>query len=441
VQERKITYKFEFYSLDFTYLQENNVNCALFTGKVYNMSSEFHFKKYLSLLLTGEWKLQQLVWNRRPPSSFDSIEFIQQLVNKAAPLLYPINMWPGEQTEKGARLTVNQKIAPEDKKDDVTVSFRSQLLSIPSPSWDEIWSLIINRVKHDEHFKVQGFSNVEVIRAIEQLELVFPSSWVKKQFKLEAKNQNIDQSMGMEFPPESDFWYPAYHIGRTAIGSICIDPGWNFLVELGLAINDLKEVSGIHKIINSLTKYSGNQHCICLANDLNKRGLLNELEPLIGNGPYKNDITINYNGKILDIESKAFTSNKPDKALDKEIKKKIECLPNNYERPLIFYAVLIENGVFDRGKELAFYKAISNLSNELSDKITAVVGGKLFVDASGGHLKRDSEEIFVNPNAKHALSEDELRDIFKKNYSDVTYPIYGIGTYFYFSNETKNNNP
>ncbi len=433
MKEKEVTYKFEFYRLDFSQLIEINVNCALFTGKVYNSSSEYHFKKHLSLLETGEWKLQRLVWNRKPPSSFDSIEFIKQLVNKAAALLYPINMWPGEQTDKGARLTLNQKIAPEDKKDEVAISFRSQLLNFPSPSWDEIWTLIINRVKHDEHFRIQGFSNEEVILAIKKLALVFPPSWVKKQFKLEAKNQNINQSMGMEFPPESDFWYPAYHIGRTALGAICIDPGWNFLIEIGLAINDLKKVSGIDKIINSLTKYSGNQHCLCLANDLNKRELLIELEPLIGNGPYRNDITINYNSKIIDIESKAFTSNKPDKALDKEIKKKIECLPNDYDRPLIFCAVLIENGVFDRQKELAFYDSISNLSAELSDKITAVVGGKLFVDASGGHLKRDSEEIFVNPNAKRPLTEEELREIFRKNYTDVTYPMYGIGSYFYFS--------
>ena len=440
MQERKITYKFEFYRLEFTNLKENNVECALLTGKVYNSSSEFHFKKYLSLLKNGEWKLQRLVWNRKPPSSFDSIEFIQQLVDKAAPLLYPINMWPGEQTETGARLTINQKIAPEDKKDDVAVSFRSQILGIPSPPWDEIWPLIVNRVNHDEHFTVQGFTNEEIIRAIEQLELVFPSSWVKKQFKLEAKKHNAVLSMGMDFPPESDFWYPAYHIGRTALGAICIDPGWNFLVELGLAINDLKEVSGIEKIKDSLTKYSGNQHCVCLANDLNQRGLLIELEPLIGNGPYKNDITIDYNSKIIDIESKAFTSNNPDKSLAKEINKKIECLPNNYDRTLVFYAVLIENGVFDKEKEIVFYKSISKLP-ELSDKITAVIGGKLFVDASGGHLKRDSEEIFVNQNAKHPLSEEELRDIFKKNYSDINYPIYGIGSYFYFSNETKNDNP
>ena len=61
----------------------------------------------------------------------ETIDFIRQLTDKAAGMLYPINMWSGEQTDSGAKITMNQKITPKDVEHKDSVSFRPNILSIP----------------------------------------------------------------------------------------------------------------------------------------------------------------------------------------------------------------------------------------------------------------------------------------------------------------------
>ncbi len=437
--QKGINFSYIFQALDFVRVEESQANCALLSGKVFNDKSEYYFRQYLSLMDNGEWKLERFDWNKKPDLILETKDFLGQLTNKAASLLYPTNMWAGEQTESGAQIIMNQKIAPKDAEHKVSVSFRPNILSVPSSSWENIWAKIENRVRYDDHFKVQGFSEEELLKAFDKLKNIFPATWVKKQYKDQAEKSGLKIEMGMDYPPEtSSFWYPSYHIARSSLGSICIDPGLNYLVELGLSLDRLKDVTGFNLLQNALTKSSGNQHCICVADDFNTRGLLNEVEPQIANGSYRNDLNITYKDQSIDIELKAFTSNSPDKMLLREIKKKIDSLPKTFNRPLIFHAILIENGVFDKERENAFYHSIDTVRDELSESISAVVGGRIFVDSNGGRLKRDCAKIYVNENSRFKLLRSDIQEIFKKNYETATYPIYGIGTLFYFENEKKN---
>jgi hypothetical protein len=429
----KLTFSYVFEVLDFE-LHKSGKKCAAFSGKVFNNQIEYNFRQYVFLLKNGEWGLQDIQWDKHHPF-LETDEFLQQLTNKAAKLLCPINSLYGEQSENGAKVIFNQKIAPKESLYRVFSSFRPEILSIPSVRWENIWNLIENRVNYDEHFRVQGFLKAEVIKAIGELKKIFPASWIKKQYENESQLKGLKLDMGMDFLRNSSpFWYPCFHLVRTAIGCICIDPAWNYLVELGLSVNRLKSFPGVNSLINSLTVSNGNQHHICLADDLNKRGLLFELEPKIANGSCKNDLSIKYNGQIIDLELKAFSSNSPSRSLIKEIHKKINVLPKKFDKPLIFHAILIENGEFNKERVELFYKSIGSVMNNLSENISAVVAGKIFVDATGGNLKRDSEKICINVNSHFKLLESDLKEIFKRNYEKVTYPFYGIGNFFGIGN-------
>lgn len=434
-KENKFLYIFQ--SLDFVRIGTNAINCALFSGKVFNSTSEYYFRQYMSLMENGEWKLEKFDWNKKPNPNLETSDFLGQMVNIAANLLYPINMWTSCQIESGAKIIVNQKIAPKEVMKNVSVSFRPNILSIKSSDWENIWTKIENRVKYDDHFKVQGFSEQQILQAFDKLKNIFPGAWIQKQYKKQAALNNVQVEMGMDYPSESSScWYPVYHIVRSSLGSICIDPGLNYLVELGLSLDRLKDVPGFNILKESLTKSAGNQHCVCVADDFNSRGLLNEIEPLIGNGSFRNDLNIIYKDQSIDVELKAFTSMSPFQKLAREINEKNRNLPKTFNKPLIFHAVLIENGIFEKDREEAFCDSINSIKNELSDKISAVVVGRVFVDSNGGRLKRDWLKIFLNETAEFQLLESDIQEIFKKNYETVAFPIFGLGTFFYFENRS-----
>ncbi len=50
-------------------------------------------------------------------------------------------------------------------------------------------------------------------------------------------------------------------------------------------------------------------------------------------------------------------------------------------------------------------------------------------------MKRDIEVIALNPDAEMPSDEGELGQLFEANYESVEYPLYGIGTLFYFENK------
>jgi len=236
-------------------------------------------------------------------------------------------------------------------------------------------------------------------------------------------------TMATEISQESDFWFPASHLARTALGAICIDPAWNYLVEIASAIKYLKKFPQLDRLKRQLTKSPGTQHHLCLAAELHRRGYLVGLEPSTGVGAASNDLLVEYAGRRYAIEVKEFVAKDPGASLKKEIIKKVSQLPKNPSQATIFHVVLRERGPLAPNKEDAFSGDIEALQTELDPKISAIVFGRRFVDSAGGRVKRDTLRIVLNPSAVIQAVEEDLSVLFSKNYSDISYPIFGISNF------------
>ncbi|MDR4485706.1 MAG: hypothetical protein R3B95_21360 [Nitrospirales bacterium] len=418
----------EIKGLRFDKYGEDNLTVAIGWGDATVNGVVWKFELILQPTVDGEWQSVRLNWAdiTRPPILGEK-QFIQELVNCAARLLCTINMWPGEQTEGGASLTLNQKVIPEDVRNRVLVSFRPDILKVPSVKWDLLWEYIEQRVEADPLFEVLGFERETLQRILPLLKQIFPNDWVRARYKSAGNSGMADQ-----FEAGSEGWFPAYHLARTAHGAICRDPGWNYLVEIGLALEVLREFEGLDRLKRQLTKSSGTQHHVCLPADLHERGLLRGLEPQTGIGAATNDLLVGTGENIFQIEVKEFTSENPARQLQREIADKVNKLPQKPRQPVVFHVVRNEQGLSEKAHEDSFLDAIKEVQGALPDKISAVVAGKRFVDSTGGRIKRSIDLIVTNPTAISPIEKEYLRVVFEANYHDIKYPIYGIGTFFSF---------
>lgn len=422
----------EIKDLRFDKYGEDNLLVAIARGGASVNGIVAKFELYLQSLEDGEWQSVRLNWlDSNQPPVLDEKQFFQALVNCAARLLYTTNIWPGEQTEGGAKLTVNQKVIPDDVRDKVLVSFRSDMLNVPSASWNLLWDRIERRVEADPLFEVLGFERKTLQRVLPLIKQIFSNDWARARYKSAGHSGMADQ-----FEAGSEGWFPAYHLARTAHGAICRDPGWNYLVEIGLALEVLREFEGLDRLKRQLTKSSGTQHHVCLAADLHERGLLRGLEPQTGIGTSTNDLLVGRGENIFQVEVKEFTSENPARQLQREINEKVNKLPQKPKQPVVFHVVRNEQGLFEKTHEDGFLNAIKGLQGALPNKISAVVAGKRFVDSTGGRIKRDIDLIVTNPTAIVPIEEEHLRVVFEANYHDVEYPIYGIGRFFSFGNRS-----
>ena len=271
-----------------------------------------------------------------------------------------------------------------------------------------------------------------------QLEKTFPPSWVRKLYKDVTDTKS--PLMGSHFPPESSLsWFPAQHLARTANGTICIDPGWNYLVEIGLAIETLQNEQKIDKLITKLCKNPGIQHHLCLAAELQGKGYLHSLEPSTGSGNATNDILARINDREYGIEVKELISNNPKLKLLQEIKDKAKKSPLEPTHPIIFHVVLSEKrgGKNDHIKTKEFIDKIGDISDDMPQNISAVVIGRRQIDPTGGKVKREVAEIVLNSKANKPSIEKDLRELFKSNFKKILYPYLEIGTLFYVDNSGK----
>ena len=394
---------------------------------------DYPFRLFMVPLDDGEWKLKQLDWKLKP-QQLDFKELAQTLINKASILVRTTNLWAGEQTPDGAKPVMNQIRVPDEAINSNSISFRSDLLDIPSTQWDELWSRIDSRILADIYFRVHGFSKDEVIRSLDALRIAFPSDWVKARYKA-ATTTNNPPKMGDHFPPEEkNSWFPAHHLARTALGAICVDPGWNYLVEIGLSIEELSEFSELNRLLKSLSRSPGTQHHLCLAAELFKKGYLTGLEPPTGSGNATNDLSVSINGNNYAVEVKEFSSKNPIRVLIKELDDKSKKTPDHPRNPVIFHVVLREEYSDDILKEQEFVNNLETIEIEIPPNISAIVIGSRFVDSTGGRVKRDIHKIILNPRAIQTSEQDDLKVIFRKNFTNIVYPCYGIGSFFYFDN-------
>ena len=243
VNETKIHYEIK--GLRFGRHGENNIFVAIVRGDATVNEIVSRFELTLEAIADGQWRLVNLSWqnNNPPPPILGQQQFIQALVNRSARLLDTINMWPSEQTEGGARLCLNERVIPEDVRDRVLVSFRSNILTVPSASWDHLWNHIERRVEADPFFEVLGFDRETVQRVLPLIKNIFPNDWTRARY-----NNAGHSGMADQFEPGTEGWFPAYHLARTAHGAICRDPGWNYLIEIGLALEVLREFEGADRL-------------------------------------------------------------------------------------------------------------------------------------------------------------------------------------------------
>ena len=404
---------------------DDDLPVAIAHGGITVNCISWRFRLILAPIAEGEWRFVHLA-SPQPPVLREK-RFRQESENRTARLLDTINILPGEQEASGATVNLNQRVIPDDVRGQVIVSFRPDILDVPSAHWDHLWDHIERRVDADPFFEVLGFDKTILQRVLPLLREVFPGDWVRARYAAAGLAGMADQ-----FEPGADGWFPAYHLARTAHGAICRDPGWNYLVEIGLAIEALQDFDGIDRLKRQLTKSPGTQHHICLAADLHERGVLKGLEPSTGAGSTTSDLLAGVDGRLYQIEVKEFTSNNPARRLQREIADKDRKLPRRPEQSVVFHIVLNENGEFYKQLEDKFFNAVTALQNHLPKKISAVVAGKRFVDSKGGPVKRDVERVVINPNAIMPADEEGLRTIFQANYQDAEHPFHGIGTFIMF---------
>ena len=383
----------------------------------------------------GEWNLVQFI--RSEHLNLDvTRNIMQELVNAASRVLKTINMWPQKQTPNGAEIAMNEIMPPRGVTDQVFISFRSGMLDLPSPKWENLWDRIKSRVQADPYFKVQGFDHADIMIAVDLLSELFPASWVRARYR----NAGIDNMSG-EFQRDEDEWFPAYHLARTAQGAICVDPGWNYLTEIGLSVRDLQNFDGIEQLKQQIARSPGTQHHLCLAAELFKRRFLVGLEPRTGSGSATNDLLTSIEGRQYAIEVKEFRSSSPLKRLAKEIAKKAKRLPEHPHHPVVFHIVLSETSTAseDHAREREFFDNLETILPMMPAQISAIVGCTRFIDSSGGRVKRHTQKIVLNPSAYISSNYDDLVTLFPTNTEVVQYPLFGIGiganSLFYFGKQ------
>lgn len=426
--------QYEFHSVRFSSTEMGNL--ALTSGNLTARGETSLFGLALAPKSDGEWLCKDAKSTANMQDLLDNPDVLQPLVNRVARLLKTINVWPAESSnEGGAQIVLNEKLAPPEAAGKVVISFRPNMLSLPTNKWADLWRLIEGRVQGDNCFVVQGFSKNEITMAIDQLKQLFQGDWVSARYSDAIQCQNAPP-MAADFPPESGSWFPSYHLARTALGAICIDPGWNYLVEIGLSIRELEGFDGLERLKRQLVRSPGTQHHLCLAAELYRKGKLVGLEPPTGSGNSTNDLLAKVGDGEYHIEVKEFSSQDPGRQLRRQLEQKNRQLPNKPNRPVVFHAVLVESGVFDKEKEERFVREVRELEDRIPPKISAVVAGRRFVDSSGGRVKRDSDTRVLNPTALVPSERQALSELFEKNYSAITYPMFGIGSFFYFSRES-----
>lgn len=428
-----INIHYEFHSFQFIATEDGGL--VRTSGTLSANGKKGLFGLALAPIADGHWQLKDWKATGDTAILLSDGKVLQALVNKVGKLLNAVNIWPGESTcEGGARLMLNEKLAPTEVGEDVVISFRPNMLSLVASNWKDLWILIEGRLEGDRFFRVHGFSEADTRVAFCHLRQIFPGDWVRAKYK-RARGGGGVPLLSANIPQKADSWFPAVVLARTALGAICIDPGWNYLVEIGLSIQELQGYDGLDKLKGQIARSSGSQHHLCLAAELHRRGYLVSLDPTTGSGGATNDIRAKVGDNEYDIEVKEFSSEEPGDRLAREVEDKCGKMPKRPTRPVVFHAVLVERDGFDPAKEKRFFNEVVALRGIIPDKISAIVAGRRFVDSAGGRAKRDAEHIVLNPKALAPSNRADLETLFCRNYESIKYPMYGTHNSV-FSNST-----
>ncbi len=373
----------------------------------------------------GLYDLRLVERRYRIPGKFRRAELRRPIVDCLTRVLNTVNMWAGEQQERGATAVMNQKVIPEEAKGRFLFVYRFGVLDLTPPPWEQMWSRIKSRLRYDSALVLHGFSKRQFDQAILSLEQVFPNGWARKRHLVDGKQL----TMGEDLPRATRGWFPAYQLAHLAIGGICYDPGLNYLAEIGCALQELDGFAGLPTIRRQLARNPGILHQVSFAGDIYRRGRLVALEPGTGSGSAKGDLLVSLRGGTVDVEMKTLTSNKPDRKLAQEVRDKAKKLPSHPQRPVVIYAMQVDGSGYDKECRERFTRSARQLAQTAPPNISAIVAGETFVDARGGRVKRVLDSVGINPRAVKPAVESDLRELFTSNCEDVLYPTFSVGSF------------
>ena len=226
---------------------------------------------------------------------------------------------------------------------------------------------------------------------------------------------------------QADQGFPAYHLARTAIGCICKDPGWNFLITLAESCRLLKSYPKGSSLLQRIATEPGHIHQANFSGYLLKRQMLAEVEPATGSGNAKHDMAGRIGDVLFDVEMKALTSSDPARQVTKEILEKCCKLPSTPRRPVVFFVLLVETSVASDHK--SWPDQLNSITPDVfhhTTGVSSVVVGRMFVDSAGGPVKWSFDKFVFNQHAHHRVNEQSLRKVFEPNWQRLAYPLMPI---------------
>jgi hypothetical protein len=325
---------------------------------------------------------------------------------------------------KGANVRVGYTFMNSEQESTSFAIIRGDILTFYRLDWPSLWLAIENRLAHDPEFWVNGFTRQDAVKAVGMLKTVFPWEWTRKRYRNAAKKPS---KVGMWDEMQADHGFPAYLFARTAICCICKDPGWNYLITLAQSCNDLKNYPNGPSFLKRIASNPGDIHHANFAGYLHQRGMLSEIEPTTGSGNATNDLAAEIGGTVVDIEMKSLTSSEPARQIRQEVLDKCRKLPPLPKRPIAFFALLVEKSL--AGESKTQQQQLDTITTDLmtnSAGVSAIFVGRMFVDAAGGPIKWNFEKFLVNEHAHHCVDESLLRQIFKPNWEQISYPCMPI---------------
>jgi hypothetical protein len=326
--------------------------------------------------------------------------------------------------EGAGPLRVGHALMSEKQGHDAFSIVRSDILSLYHLDWPQLWPAIENRLLHDPEFWVGGFTREDASNAAATLKSIFPWEWVRRRYRNATENPS---AVGMWDVMQADQGFPAYHLARTAIGCICKDPGWNFLITLAESCKLLKHYPKGDSLLRRIATEPGHIHQANFSGYLLKRHLLSEIEPPTGSGNAKHDMTARVVDASIDIEMKALTSSEPARQATKEIAEKCRKLPSVPLRPIVFFILLVEASVVSDPE--TWPDRLNSITQDVfgcTAGVSGVVIGRMFVDSVGGPVKWSFDKFILNQHAHHPVAEELLRKVFEPNWQRLAYPLLPI---------------
>jgi hypothetical protein len=375
----------------------------------------------------GMWgiDLRNVRWTSpvaRSMFDFRNVENLCKVALEAFRLLW-IQPVPGA-NEGGAQLRVGHTLMTEEQGCNAFSILRSDILGLYRLDWPKLWPAIENRLMHDPEFWVSGFTRQDAVDAATILKSVFPWEWVRRRYRDSAKKPT---EVGMWDVMQADQGFPAYLLARTAIGCVCKDPGWNYLITLAKSCKLLKGFPKGSSLLQRIAKEPGHIHQANFSEFLLQRGLLAAVEPTTGSGNAKHDMTVRAGDLALDIEMKALTSSDPARQVTREIADKCRKIPSSLPRPLVFFVLLVETSITSNHQSRP--DQLNSINSDVFGQTTGVscvVVGRIFVDSAGGPIKWGFDKFVFNEHAHHRVDEPLIRTIFEPNWQRLIYPLMPI---------------